>query len=81
MLDLLREATAAWGGGFTLRLEEAAPGFSLEILFFRVCRQSIFYNKGHPSSWSDAFHKEHFPKPSKEGLEAVSILSNLKINF
>ena len=80
-LGPLREASAAWGGGFTPRLEEPAPGFSLEILFFRVCRQSILYNKGRPTSWSDAFHKELFPKPSKEGLEAISILFNLKINL
>lgn len=77
----LREASAAWGGGFIPRLEGPAPGFSLEILFFRVCRQSILYNKGHPTSWSDAFHKEHFPKPSREGFEAISVLFNLKINL
>lgn len=75
----LTEASAAWGGGFIPRLEGPAPGFSLEI--FRVCRQSILYNKGRPTSWSDAFHKEHFPKPSREGLEAISVLFSLKINL
>lgn len=67
------------GRGFIPEAGGPAPGFSLEI--FRVCRQSILYNKGRPTSWSDAFHKEHFPKPSREGLEAISVLFSLKISL